>query len=498
MGKSIKFSALLLAAIMSASLLAGCSGGPASASSNASASGSSQSKEPTPISWLESDMSWGGSRDSALQQAFIEVVEKNTNTKITPIIPPHSSVNDKLATLVSSGDAPDMFLVYQAMQRLSSYAIRENIIPLDDYIKKSEKLSKIDKSLFEYIKVNGKTYYVPKSQPQTKCIYLRKDIADKYGIKLSSKPTTDEFVTEMKKLVGKDIIPFCFPKWLDNFQFFYNSFGAYGGIYQDASGKYVDGFQTQEMKDALLYIRKLYTEKIMDQEFITNENAKMRENVYKGLAASAIDYTTNYTTYNTQSEAAGAPTEYIPIYQIVGPTGKGGGLNEAIGTAYVVSSKCKTPEAAMRVIEFVVATPEGVMNSGIGVKGKHYEIAADGTAKATELAASSGYKFSPSFYYSSLIKVPELGFKWDATTEKNLAKQEEIIKGGIENYGPCYATPAGKSDTHDRVSPSIKSTRETIASKVVLGTATIEEAYKEYDAFWKSINGDLILQELNK
>lgn len=505
--KKSRTMAAALALSLCIGLLAGCQSGGASQSqaggSSAPAGGSSSSASeqqpaaPAKISWCESDQAWGTAKDPELQQAFIDFVEEKTNLEIEPIIPPHSSVNEKLATMVSSGDAPDVFRVYQAMQRLANYAVRETIIPLDDYIAQSEGLQKIDPALYDYIKVNGKTYYIPTGKPQTKAIYLRQDIAEQYGITLSETPSTEEFVTEMKKLVGTDVIPFCFPKWLDNFQFFYNSFGAYGGIYKNADGVYVDGFQSKEMDDALLYIKRLYDEKIMDQEFITNENAKMRENVYNGTAASSIDYTTNFTNYNVQAENAGKPTEILPLYQLVGPGGEGGGLNEAIGTALVVSSKCKDPDAAMRLIEFIATDPEGIQAAAIGIEGKHFTRNADGSLTPTEAATASGYNLSPSFLYTSVVDLPDMGIKWGDTIDRYVEKQKEVVNKGVENYGPCYAVPAGLSDSFDRVSASIKETREAIASKVVVGTATLEEAKAEYASFWKSINGDKILEELN-
>ena len=68
----------------------------------------------------------------------------------------------------------------------------------------------------------------------------------------------------MSKLNGTGIIPFSFPKWIDNFQFFMNSFGAYAGIYKNADGVYVDGMQEEQMVDALAYLRELYTSGVMD------------------------------------------------------------------------------------------------------------------------------------------------------------------------------------------------------------------------------------------
>ena len=133
---------------------------------------------------------------------------------------------------------------------------------------------------------------------------------------------------------------------------------AFGIVSSSGRNIYVDGMQEPQMVDALNYLRDLYTNGILDQEFITTENATMSEYVYTAKAACDIDYVANYSNYVIQSEAAGAATDVQPIYMLVGPDGKGGGLNESIQTAWCISSECKDPEAAMRVIEAIVTDPE--------------------------------------------------------------------------------------------------------------------------------------------
>jgi len=39
---------------------------------------------------------------------------------------------------------------------------------------------------------------------------------------------------------------------------------------------------------------------------------------------------------------------------------------------------------------------------------------------------------------------------------------------------------------------------DEISSKIIMGSVTIEEGFSEYENFWKSINGDSMLEQLNK
>lgn len=70
------------------------------------------------ITLATADNTYGLSTDAELQGAITALIESKTGTKINPIIPPLASYTDKLATLVNSGDIPDLFVVAQAMTKI--------------------------------------------------------------------------------------------------------------------------------------------------------------------------------------------------------------------------------------------------------------------------------------------------------------------------------------------------------------------------------------------
>lgn len=447
------------------------------------------------------DNSYGLSTDPDLQQAVTDMIEAKNNVEISPIIPPLSSYPDKLATLVNSGDVPDVFAVSQAMTKIPQMVARGQIMDLTGFVENSEAMKIIDSSYFDPLRIDGKIYSIPYKIPKVKVILLRKDIMQEYGINLSSTPTTEEFISEMSKLAGSGIEPFTFPKWVDNFQFFYNSFGAWGGVYLK-DGKYVDGFQEPEMRAALAYINRLYEEGVLNKEFITTENSQMMEKVYTAQSAADIDYITNYINYIQNSEKAGKPTEMHVIYCLVGPEGFGGALNEATQTAWAVSSKTKHPEEAFAVIESIV-TDEDIYPAfyGIGVEGYHYTLDENKNIVPTAKASNSGYNYTLNYLSDSFlgIDVNDLDYSLDPSIVDGLTVQNQHIKDIVPYIGPNYSAdvPVGVSDAYDRVSPSIKSTRESIAAKIAMGSVTVDEGMEEYMNFWNSINGPEILEELN-
>ena len=265
-----------------------------------------------------------------------------------------------------------------------------------------------------------------------------------------------------------------------------------------ADGVYVDGMQEPQMKDALNYLKELYDTGVMDQEFITTENNTMREYVYTGKAASDIDYVMNYSNYILQSELAGKATDVQPIYMLKGPDGKGGGLNESIQTAWCISSECKNPEAAIRVIEALVTDPEiHAAFYNTGVEGKHYNIE-DGIAVPTDKAANSGYSIKYNYLTDSFIKdFSTLKFQPDEKTQKVLRIQRDMIEKAMELKGDKQMIPSGISSLYDETSASITNTWKEVISQIVLSSTSIDEGLKTYKNFWDSVDGDTLLKELN-
>ena len=163
--------------------------------------------------------------------------------------------NDKLNVMLASGDIPDIFAIRKAMDNMQIMASRGYTMALDELVKKSPEItSLVDQKYLGYLTVDGKLHGVPMYVPMSKVIWLRKDLIDKYGVKLSETHTTEEFYNEMKKLAGNDFVPFTFTKFLDNLPFFLNPFGASFGIGKDANGKFFDGFNTPEAKEALTFV----------------------------------------------------------------------------------------------------------------------------------------------------------------------------------------------------------------------------------------------------
>ncbi len=454
-------------------------------------------KAPVSLKVCLPSSSWGNSADPGLLEEVKKYMEKQTNTKIEMIAPPMNTYSDKINVLLASGDVPDVFRVTKAMVNIHTFTQRGYTAPLDKYIKRNA-FKNVDPKYFDYMRVNGVVRGIPMAKESEKFIWLRKDLADGYGVKLSSTPTTEEFYNEMKKI--NDRIPLTYPKFLDNLPFFYHTFGVYDEFIKDKKGKYYDVFNTQDMKDCLTYLNKLYKEGILDKEFPTNDNTILRNNLISGKAVANIDYDNRYFYYNAEITRLdpNAKPNLQPIFMLKGPKGFGGTLNEACQDAIAVAAKSKNPAAAVNLIAWAYFTVDGQKAMQVGLPGKHF-VVENGTAKLTPQAEAGGMSLDLTNLMKRHVALEDMqkSFGFSFPNEENLKGYYNLVKDVSKYTGRKEVISIGQSAIYDKVGPSLVKKRQEIALKAIIGTVSIEDAFKEYEAFFKSINGDQIIKELN-
>ena len=508
--KAKRITAMILVLVMVAALAACNSGSTASSgtaptstpaaagSTGAASSEGAPVEETVELSVCVSQTNWGNSIDPDLMDAFVKDVERATNTKINMIAPPHNDYREKLNVMLTSGEIPDVFSVHQSLNQVPIYAIRGYCAPINDYVVNNADLQQNMPADLSSLSIDDQLFALPQGRFSVKIFHVREDLAQKYGMNIKPEMTTQEFFDELSKVDQSEAVPYCLSKWTEDFQIFYAPFGGYAGILKDANGNYYDGFQTQEIKDALAYIKSLYDAGLLDKEFITNENAMMREKFYTGKAAVMTDYFHNHIQMRLQANNVEAPTDLLPIYTLVGPNGDKGNVNEATQNSTCISANTKNPQRAVDLIAHWWYSEEGATRSRIGIEGSHFTIE-DGIITPTTKALDSGYSLSPGGFTQSLPVISNLPFKWGGIGDDAYPKQLEILENTYKdgNLGQKHVPPSGVSDLYDKNSPGYLQNMKEVATKIVLGNATIDQAFADYDAYWKSIQGDEMLAQLN-
>ena len=340
-------------------------------------------------------------------------LEELTNIKLEWRIAPGDSIKERMNLMFASGDMTDIVMtgVGQASRLdMASEALlgaQGLIIPLDEYF---DTVSVGYKNAFdslagmrEYITTpDGKIYNLPNVDGslhvQYNCkMWINTVWLDNLGLEIPK--TTEDFYNVMKAFKERDAngngnlndeIPFSTCKSGPGTQidgFLMNPFQLSPEdtrLYLD-NGKVVFSPVTENYREGLSYISRMYKEGLINPESFTqdrqnqvNVNESGPDAVIGAFIAQRPGYGADLSIYPDNSKKW---EQYQVLDPLVGP----GGQQVTAWNPYImyqtgmtfITSSSKEPEAAFRLIDYL-ATEEGTMFSSFGIKGEHYVDAEPG------------------------------------------------------------------------------------------------------------------------
>lgn len=276
-----RIAALTLSSVLIVSIASGCkSGTTKSQDTKPTAESTQKVEEPTPISIMTQFYSkTAPSADFAVQKE----VEKMTNTKLTITWVPSSTYSDKMSLSIASGEIPDAILISDPHRAaIRTYFSQGVFWDLTSLYKDYKTLAGFPEVSWLNTKApDGKNYVIPRPRPDTgnNAFMFRSDLFEKEGIKLPS--TTDELYDALKKLTKSNPGFTGFVAQTNTssglsweLQIIMNSFTKANGLWKDVNGKMTFVDLLPEMKDSLTYLKKLYDEKLINEDFTVLKDFK--------------------------------------------------------------------------------------------------------------------------------------------------------------------------------------------------------------------------------
>ena len=463
-----------------------------------------------------------------------------------------SDYDEKMNLCIGSGTIPEMMNVNATQYRaLLKY---DMIQPLDQYFEDyaSDKLKGFVKSGGEELKkciTNDKGEMMAIPAPSMMVgemneMWIRQDWLDKLG--LEAPRTWDEMVKVAEAFVTQDpdgngeddTIGILGPSNSDHMNAIggnqygldplFSSFQSYPQYWlQGKDGTVEYGSIQPETRDALEKISELYTNKLIDPEMLVRSNSK--EPLLAGKVG--IFFGPWWSGYTVADATLAGAADWRAYFTPLSEDGNYYTHMAEPTTQYVVASKaCKNPEAAFKIINYLIKNEQKWVDEGIA---------------ATELVASDFYPLFNTYdnadevevsydaltkYLAGEITMDDVDFsthkllksdmeavkklkkepyddfsldKWNLdgdVAKNNLPRLVAILVGDApsvnEKYVPVYNAYNGQTETMETKWANLKKMEEETFSKIVMGKADISE----FDTFvknWKSQGGDQILKEIN-
>ena len=227
------------------------------------------------------------------QAEFIAKLEELTGIKINVIQPDHDAYYDVVGQTIASGEWPDVIILGSTYY--AGYAAEGVLWDMSEAYENSELKQRQDAygstGVVDGVKIDGKLYGMPAARGNGCVTYVKKAWFDNVGLSADDIKTFDDYYNMLLKFHNEDpdgngidgdtygVVAAGYmgneAPWINYMPEFWQD--AYPAIYQDETGAWVDGFNTDATKAAIERIAKGVAEGAIDPESLTASTKIARE-----------------------------------------------------------------------------------------------------------------------------------------------------------------------------------------------------------------------------
>ncbi|MFV0399841.1 MAG: hypothetical protein ACK5LX_04365 [Oscillospiraceae bacterium] len=513
--KSLRAVSLILALTLALVIFAGCSqtGGTGSGTSD---SGGAASGEPVEIIWFQELR--GIEPDS---NRIIQEIEKELNIKLNFVSAPGDSEaqQQKLNLMVSTGEALDLVTFLDSIKALHLQWVKDDILyDFDQFAGDYPTVgSVIDADIYNYLKIDGKTYFQPMPlKAGNRGYIIRKDWLDKLNLDI---PTNLEeyyevltaFVTQDPDGNGQDDTYGFFvsePYGANSFGYIARSFancGAWGGDWVELPDGTITQFVASDYaKEAFRFIKKCYDEGLFNKGFVNEKDAEGKLDDLMVQGKLGIMDVTSVTSLLQRFEDAGVEADLVYLPPLNKADGSKGSLPHSGGSwGYHLIPKTSTnPEKVMELLEWSMTEHgreltmygiEGIHFSGSEVKDgvKVYEINAEEMAKDWNVT-DYGYNLPISWggfnYDGGYIPIAENDYNYTEAYPKQEIWKDQFSFGTAFDLLPMWnAEYAQTFPLQATIDESVIVDQKLVDIEIQGRTKAIVDPADQFDANWDAM-----------
>ena len=525
--KKKQLIALLLCGIMAVGAFSGCGGGEAADSSAAEEKTQGPendtiengvvngvwNKEGLPIVADGQEFSFTvlvDDNSSTGEWYMIDYLRELTGVDITVEYYANEVATEKLSLALSAGDYPEMIGGWLLQDSdILKYGVNQGIfVPLEDYI---EEYAPNIQNLIDNVPgvreaitaPDGHIYSIPYVIDAPKVDYqisINTKWLENLGLEMPT--TTEEFYNVLKAFKEQDAngngdpndeIPLSFSPTNKNINYMMGWFGAacdeYGMTMEDGEIEFVAN--TEEFKEGVKYLNKLYSEGLIDSEAFTQDSSQWKAKGGKDLFGASMCYaSSDFMPYN----AGEVPNwQALPVLSSENCSDPKWLQNSdgvsILRTQLVVTDKATDVGALMRFWDTVYDSEISIQIQSGPIPNVVYKED-DGYHKIDESTMSEEDKEKYAWgnlYPQALPKNVPLGFKLITTPELYDEKEELEAKyeGHLTGTLPAYWIPLEEADELSEIQNAIKEYIEQTVAQWIAGQKDIDS---EWDAYCEQLN----------
>ena len=452
-------------------------------------------------------------------------IEKALNVKFNAEFVDYTQIAQKLGLMISSGDMPDIMSVAFATD-FKKYAANGIFYEITDKLGNTEYLKDaLAPEIWNDSKLGGKIYGIPSiyglGVGYRYALTMRTDILSEMG--RNNPQTLDEYYKLLKdvKSSNPNIIPLSAVSSVGTISFatagFDHIFGAFNvvpGTFWQSEGKFASYDTDPRMKEALLFLRKMYSEGLIDKEFLTLKESNFKDKLFAGNVFSFNAYWANVSSWDMQMEQAmlqkagssevvpperaNEPFKYIaPFDPIAGTNGKSTLMAPPpFASMICISAKTKNPERLLEILD-LAHREDNIMLFASGIEGEDYIMEGD-TMKPGSITVDPNTNLDPNGNYRERgrynLVTMEKGAPHFLDGSEYRAK-ETIVKALYNPWQIFDAANYLDSESMVEYQQELNTLRDTAFSKIIMGN-NADSVFDDFVRQWNDRGGAKIIEEL--
>ena len=320
----------------------------------------------------------------------IKELSERTGLDVNLIEVAPANIQEKAKVMLSSNDMPDIMNGSFGFDEINQLGAQGTFVSINKYIGELPNLKKhfVDNEenniIFStYTSSDNNLYVFPEFEYQRSVNHgflYRKDIFDRNGI--PAWKSTEEFYQALKKLkaVYPDSVPYASKTKTQIFSDWSVSWGIHfpGPYFDEEEQVFKCSATDPKAKQMLDFMRKLYTEELLDEEFLTCSQANWELKMTEPQKVFAtFDWISRMDIFYQQVQESNPEYDLRYAYP-VGPTGKVITTSKIGGGPSVTNNSKKL--LSLKLLDYLLS-PSGAELMTLGVQNKTFQVERDNSVK---------------------------------------------------------------------------------------------------------------------
>ncbi|WP_150269013.1 extracellular solute-binding protein [Paenibacillus tepidiphilus] len=435
---------------------------------------------------------------------LVAEIERLTETDLEITWVPEGVYTDKMNTALTTGTLAKVTFVKFTDYNLLKSAIRSGAFwEIGPYLEQFPNLKELDSDILGQTAVDGKVYGLYTERPSSRQgIIIRQDWLDR--LQLEQPKNLDELYEVMRQFTFNDPDgngkqdTFGLVDRNDLVYGVFKTLGSYFGTpnnWKLENGQFIPEFATPEYMNTMNYMRKLYQEGIINQDFALTSKEVQRDKIIRGKAGVFIGSMMDAQRLSIEAKMINPQAEFTLVNRIEGPYGYKVWSIPNYNGLYLFSKKAIATEDELKQVLgfFDRSMDKDVANLMMyGFEGRHYKVE-DGKVILPEATSQLRVNEVSPLYSLMIADIGNENIMEVAKKEQLTALADQLSKDN-EQFLVDDPTVSLSSPTFDEKNMELSMIITDATYNYILGEMNAEQFAEEVSE-WENSGGRMIIQE---